>query len=40
MSATVDEYILAAICVAPFVLVGAGAVWLLLFGNLCEEAGE
>lgn len=36
----IDEIILALFCVAPFLLVGAGAVYLLLLGDPCEEAGE
>ncbi len=36
-SLQIDEIILAAICVAPFVLIGGAAAYLVLSGGLCEE---
>lgn len=40
MSTTIDEYILAALCALPFLVVGAAAIYLLVFRDPCEEAGE
>lgn len=39
-SVQVEEIILAALCVSPLLLVGIGALYLLLSGDPCEEAGE
>lgn len=40
MSAEIDEIILAGICVAPFLVVGAAAIYLLVFRDPCEGGGE
>lgn len=36
----IEEIILAVICMLPFVAVGASAIYLLVMGDPCEEAGE
>lgn len=37
-SIDIDEIILALLCIAPFVVIGAGAIALLVLGDPCEEA--
>ncbi len=38
--ATINEYFLAGACMLPFLVVGAAAIYLLVFRDPCEEAGE
>lgn len=39
-SLAIDEIILALLCIAPFAVIGAGAIAVLLLGDPCEEGGE
>jgi len=39
MTVQIEEFILGAICVAPFVVVGCGLLYILLAGDQCEEEG-
>lgn len=36
-SLAIDEIILAAICCAPFALIGVACAYVVLSGELCEE---